>query len=274
MIKIPNALLAKRAQMQLMSSKHAPNALFVGGIVGGILSTVFACRATLKVAPMVSATASRIEAVKADPNVDQRKEIAKAYAGFALDVTKAYGPAVVLGVSSVGMLTKSHSMLNTRVEGLTAAYAVAQESLDSYRKATGEIVGDEKEKEIRDAAYAKQHESLSTYARCFDEQTPYFQKHAASNMNTIVSQLNWANVRFNAQGYLFLNDIYDALGFPKTAAGQVVGWVKSHHHPSHDNYIDFGLWNHEVNPDKLEPRIWLDFNVDGVVLDLVNWDRT
>jgi len=64
--------------------------------------------------------------------------------------------------------------------------------------------------------------------------------------------------------------VYDTLGIPRSPAGQVVGWVVGHG----DGYVDFGIGKHDgtmaqafVNGD--ERSILLDFNVDGVVYDLL-----
>jgi hypothetical protein len=68
---------------------------------------------------------------------------------------------------------------------------------------------------------------------------------------------------------LFLNEVYDMLGIPRSQAGQVVGWILG---PGNHNHIDFGVYRgHErgrrfVNGD--EPAILLDFNVDeGIIWD-------
>jgi hypothetical protein len=76
------------------------------------------------------------------------------------------------------------------------------------------------------------------------------------------------------KGYLFLNDVYEMLGFERTKAGQVVGWIYNLDDPNGDNHVDFGIYDGN-NADKrqfvngLERAILLDFNVDGPILDLI-----
>ena len=88
-------------------------------------------------------------------------------------------------------------------------------------------------------------------------------------------QQNYANEKLQKQGYLFLNDVYDMLGIPKTKAGQVVGWVYDEAHPDiYDNFVDFGIYDlyNEKARDFVNGReksILLDFNVDGNILDLI-----
>jgi hypothetical protein len=58
---------------------------------------------------------------------------------------------------------------------------------------------------------------------------------------------------------------------PHSSAGAVVGWVLG----NGDDYIDFGIW--DPNNEKArefvnghEAAILLDFNVDGVIYDLID----
>jgi hypothetical protein len=69
---------------------------------------------------------------------------------------------------------------------------------------------------------------------------------------------------------VFLNEVYDLLGLPRTSAGQVVGWAITSDDAPGDKYIDFGFYNQDservrafVNGN--ESSILLDFNVDGPV---------
>ncbi len=89
-------------------------------------------------------------------------------------------------------------------------------------------------------------------------------------------QQNYANELLRSNGYLFLNDVYDMLGIPRTKAGQVVGWIYDEDNPNHkgDNFVDFGIYDihRQANRDFVngyERVIWLDFNVDGNILDLI-----
>ena len=71
---------------------------------------------------------------------------------------------------------------------------------------------------------------------------------------------------------MFLNDVYDQLGIPRSRAGQVVGWIYDELNPNIDNYIDFGIYDlyKEGSRDFVngyERTILLDFNVDGPILN-------
>ena len=84
----------------------------------------------------------------------------------------------------------------------------------------------------------------------------------------------WANEKLQAQGYLFLNDVYESLGLEKTKAGHVVGWIYDEKHPVGDNYVDFGIYDIASKPARdfvngKERTILLDFNVDGNIYDMM-----
>lgn len=75
---------------------------------------------------------------------------------------------------------------------------------------------------------------------------------------------------------MFLNDVYDMLGIPRTKAGQIVGWFYDPKNPNHkgDDYVDFGLYDlyKEKTRDFVngyEEVILLDFNVDGPIINLI-----
>ena len=60
------------------------------------------------------------------------------------------------------------------------------------------------------------------------------------------------------------------LGLPRSKAGQIVGWVVG----EGDGYIDFGidsLINEKAREfvNGYEPAIFLDFNVNGIIYDLI-----
>ena len=88
----------------------------------------------------------------------------------------------------------------------------------------------------------------------------------------LVNMQMWMNDKLRARGHVFLNEVYDALGFERTHAGAVVGWIMQKDGEG-DNYVDFGIYNDSERANAfingMEKSILLDFNVDGVILDYI-----
>jgi hypothetical protein len=101
----------------------------------------------------------------------------------------------------------------------------------------------------------------SSYARVFDESNVNWERKPEYNMLFLKSQQNWMNDRLQARGHVFLNEVYDCLGFQRTSAGAVVGWLDRG-----DSHIDFSIRDHQKeNPSS----VILDFNVDGIIYDKI-----
>jgi hypothetical protein len=113
----------------------------------------------------------------------------------------------------------------------------------------------------------------SIYARIFDEYNPNWSKSPEENRYFLQCAQSMFNDQLKAKGHVFLNDVYETLGFDKTPAGQVVGWV--YNSDNGDNFIDFGIFDTASNPVRTrfinseQPSVLLDFNVDGVMYDLI-----
>ena len=295
---IPASVANKAARPLLHLQKASPQIMFAGGIVAGLTGTVLACRATLK----VSDTLAEFEELKDKAAVLHENDLEtyddKAYAKdltvikvkTILTLTKLYAPAAGLLVVSATLLTGSHVTLNKRNASLTAAYASVDQAFGKYRERVRDQLGAEVDQEMRygtrsvsetvegDDGKKKvvKHVRVgegepSQYARFFDELCPDFKKNAEYNMIFLRAQQNYANDMLNARGHVFLNEIYDMLGLPRSGAGAVVGWV----YGNGDNYIDFGIFEDRTNErvrdfvNGRENAILLDFNVDGVIYEKI-----
>lgn len=286
---VPNAVSRKVAMTVLKTKKNSPHILFVGGVVGIVGSTFLACRATLKLEPVVDEIREDIQNVKSMKRVtkedeDQyRRDLVYVYGKSTSRIGRLYGSSVVLGVASIGALTKSHVELSRRNSALSAALIVATEAYENYRDRVREALGEERELDI----YHNAHEETivgedgkkkkvkvvnefgwSPYARFFEEGNPNWEKNPDFNRTFVTCQQTWLNQKLQARGFVFLNEAYQALGLEWTKEGQIVGWLRD---GDGDNHIDFGLyeaWN-ERFMQGFERNILLDFNVDGPIYNLI-----
>lgn len=288
----------------LQIKKHSPEILMVAGIAGTIASTVMACKATTKVSRIIEEKNTTIEQIHTcleDETIeytqeDSVKDLTIVYTQTGVKLLKLYGPAIALGALSLTSIVASHHILKKRNIALAAAYAVVDKGFKQYRKNVVERFGEQLDKELRYNIKTKEVEEIVTdkngkekiekktvnvadlnvseFARFFDEWCPDYQKNAEFNLMFLRKQQDWANEKLKSQGYLFLNDVYESIGIPKTRAGQVVGWLYDPKNSKHqgDNYVDFGIYDitrescrNFVNG--YEKAILLDFNVDGPILE-------
>lgn len=225
---------------------------------------------------------------------DGKKDLAYVYAKTGLKFVKLYGPSVALGAASIGCILTSHNIIHKRNVALSAAYATIDQGFKEYRSRVVERFGEQLDKELKYNIKAKEIETVVThddgseeivketievaepnpysdYAICFCEGCTGWEKDAELNRFFLTQTQNWANDKLQAQGYLFLNDVRKMFGLPPTKAGQVVGWVYDKTNPIGDNYVDFGL--HELTSADFmngwERSVWLDFNVDGNIWELM-----
>ena len=116
--------------------------------------------------------------------------------------------------------------------------------------------------------------NYSSYARFFDDGCTGWTKDPEYNLMFLKKQQRYANDLLKSRGHLFLNEVYDMLGIPRTKAGQVVGWIYDEEYPNGDNFVDFGiydLYNEKARDfvNGYERTILLDFNVDGDIMNLI-----
>lgn len=290
----------------LTLKKQSPEILLAVGIVGTVASTVLACRASTKVSQLMDNTKKEIEQIHQCSETmpeeysleDKKKDLTIVYAKTGLNLAKMYAPAVSLGALSIVSILASHNIIKQRNVALAAAYTAVDKSFKDYRSRVVDRFGKELDRELRFNIKAKEieetvvdekgkekvvkktvhvadidpHNKHTELTRCFEAGCNGWSKDAEFNhmfLNHVQRQLT---DKLQKEGYLLLNEAYEALGFQKTAAGQVVGW--SLKHPKSDGYVDFGIYDMSdakkvdfVNG--YETNIWLDFNCDGNILDYI-----
>lgn len=282
------------AKASLKVQKASPNLLFAAGIVGVVGGAVLASRATLRVGDVLDKSLGQLEDINAVVHSDHPtytvedsyRDKGIVYLNMAIDVTKLYGPAIIVGGIGIACLTRSHQILTKRNAALTVAYAALERSYNAYRDKVKEEFGEEREAgfhyhvqkelaekdKVNDGTKKKAPKpDYSVYAKFFDEANPNWTRSAEKNLMFLNVNQKVANDILHARGYILLNDVYDMLGFPRTTAGCVVGWTM---YDSGDNYVDFGIFNHHTDEVRafvngVEKSILLDFNVDGVVYEKI-----
>lgn len=295
----------------LVLKKYSPEILTAAGVIGTIGSTVLACKATLKVEDILDEAKKKSNLINAvhDGEIevdaeytdkDYSKDLLVNRTQTAVKLIKLYGPAISLGALSITAILGGQHILRKRNVAVMAAYKLCEESFNNYRSRVKEELGEEKDRQfyygmteetVKDKVKSKDGKTktvtkkvekapdhlYSQYARFFDEANINWDKSPEQNMYFLKMVQNQMNDKLKARGHVFLNEVYDALGFDRSEAGQLVGWVWNKDNTAMeagDGYIDFGIFDGNdyakrafVNGD--ERSILLDFNIDGMIYDLI-----
>ena len=291
---------------QYKVKKHSPEILMIAGITGTIVGTVLACKATTKVSEIMEEKNKLVEDVHTCLNdkeieyteEDSKRDLTIIYAQTGVKLFKLYAPAIGVMALSFASIIAGHKVLKKRNIAIAAAYAAIDKGFKQYRKNVIEEFGESvdqqmrfglKSKEVKkkdkDGKTVKETEyyidpdsnpldNISEYARFFDATSNNFEKDPEYNMMFLRRQQDYANEMLKSRGHLFLNEVYDLLDIPRSRAGQVVGWVYDKDgNTNGDNYVDFGLYRNDQGTRRfingLEYNILLDFNVDGVIYDMI-----
>lgn len=286
--------------------KKSPELLVAAGIAGVVVSAVMACKATIKASEVAEEAKETIDEIHeieekgitraGNPYSieDTKKDLTTTYLQTGVKYAKLYAPSVILGAASITCIVASHRVLKKRNIALAAAYTTLDKSFKEYRGRVMERFGEQVEKEIRYNIKAKEIKKTvvdetgkkekvkevvdvpavdgwdpsqySPYARRFDETHPNWTKNPEMNRFYLKARQAQANDMLKARGHLFLNEVYDMMGFPRTKAGAVVGWLYDPKRPDlGDSYVDFGMYEIQEGEDfeSYAKSYILDFNVVG-----------
>lgn len=285
--------------------KHSPEILITAGVIGTVASAVMACKATTKLSDILEDSKEQINQVHnflEDDKIpesqyskeDGNKDLAIIYAQTGIKLVKLYAPAVALGALSITGIAASNSILRKRNIALAAAYTTVDKTFKRYRNNVIDRFGEKIDKELRYGIKAREIEEIvvdddgnektvkktveaadpvsmySDYAKIYDAGCNGWTKDAEFNLMFLRHTQAQANDILKRRGYLFLNEVYDMLGFQRTKAGQVMGWIYDEENPIGDNFVDFGIYNTDIEKARdfvngIERVIILDFNVTNIL---------
>lgn len=232
---------------------------------------------------------------------DAKKDLAIVYVQTGLKFAKLYAPSVILGALSIMGILTSNNILRKRNLALATAYATVDKGFKEYRSKVVERYGNQVDKELRYGVKAKEIEKTvedengkkktiketinvtdgslpNEYARYFEQYTkddsgnivrnPNWEENSDYNLLFLSGVQNYANDKLTINKILFLNEVYEMLGLPKTKAGQMVGWIYDPTNPETDSYVDFGIDEDNIIYNE-NGDILLDFNPDGNIWKLM-----
>lgn len=244
-----------------------------------------------------------LDALKASDDIEDKqelmevkKELVKEYAKTTGKVALAYAPAVALACSSAVLSISAHGIMKKRVATALAALESVSAGFEAYRQRVRDKYGAEIDQEIltgkhKETVAVEQTDKkgntrmvdkkidvvdslTSPYARYFDNKNDAFWctssndgSGRAYNEEFLRTQEQVANLKLRTQGYLFLNDVYESLGFEQTPEGQLVGWLDRTENG--DGYVSFNVSKVSEGVNENDDIWLLDFNVDGQIFDRI-----
>lgn len=306
--KVSTSAVKFAGKAEFTIKKNSPEILLGAGIVGFVGTIVLACRATCRADEVLEFHRRKIkdindakEIADADPEGEMsydveiyRQDKAIRYLKTTGSLAKLYAPTIAVGTLSLACILTSRNIMQKRYLGVVAAYNGLSAAFEEYRKRVRDEYGDGLDKHFR---YGTTYDELPVYdengkktkekeqvektetgmvipnddsCRFFDSSNPNWDKNPTFSMMWLRGQQNILNDILHTRGHVFLNEVYDALGFPHTPQGAVLGWIDG----EGDNCIDFGLYD----PNKESVRrfvngvdnvIMLEFNHDGVIWDKI-----
>lgn len=296
---IGNKLSNATGRFGLKIQERSPEILMVTGIIGFVGTVVLACKATYKVDEIKETYREKMDDIheyeendSEYTHEDAKKDKFKLFCSCGTELVKLYAPAFTVGTFSIAAILVSNNIMKKRYAEAVVAYTTVSTAFSEYRKRVREEEGEDKDRHYMfgsrsDVEYhetvdehgkkKKEKEDVevvtnqpSGYARVFDSNNPNWDRSVNFSLLFLKAQESMLNNLLQTRGHVFLNEVYDALGFKHTEEGALVGWRIGK--GSGDEYIDFGLYNLQdegvrrfINGE--DNVILLDFNVDGPIFN-------
>ena len=274
-------------KVKLGAIRKAPELMLGGALITGTACVITTGKSAYKAHGIVinyndERAAIAQKSLCTDDRETAKDEIRKLYLHTGLELAKTYAVPFTLYAATIAFVMGSYTIQKKRMKALSATLAsvsasyaalvaklkngaehglTAKEVLDGVEVNTSV---DENGNVVEEKVQGDPVET-SPYKFRFDKYSINWEKDKFQNQCTLISEENWANDVLSLQGYLFLNDVLDRLGIPRTKAGQIVGWVKN---GEGDGYVSFGTFDcskyEDIRYD--ENAFDLEFNCDGDIL--------
>lgn len=278
---------ARLATAGLKLRKQSPTIMTVVGVAGIVAAGAFACYQTYKKLPKAiedfkdnresNEIAKKTFSESDYSEADYKRDVALTYFYLAKDLAKIYAPSISVAALGIYGIGKGHGIMLQRVANLASTLQLLQEAYNQKNELEKAAIGEKANESLnrslepskKPVTDTRVHAALSPYAQIYDESSKCWDPDRDYNILYLKAQQNLANDLLKSRGHVFLNEVYDMLGLDRTPAGAVVGWTKF---GDGDKFIDFGMdfWENDPNdPDHVPGRWILDFNVDGVIYELI-----
>lgn len=284
----------------LLATKYSPEILVGVGVTSMIGCAIFAHEAKPKAIVILNNKAEALDqierakvvaeedAVEYSPT-DIKKDTILAHRNAIVGMAKVYAPTIITGALGVTSILCAFGIIKRRNLALIGAYKLISKSYDNYRSRVVEKYGAEEDrafkhgiKKCEEGTIDENGEIQSTeteimnptefsdYARLFDETSVHWSKIKGYNLLFAQAQQDYAKDLLVSRGHLFLSEVYDMFDIKRTPESALVGWI----YGDNNETVDFGIFTSDRQPvqdfkDGTERSIFMDFNVQGIMYDLI-----
>lgn len=202
-------------------TKYSPGILTGIGITGMIGATFMAVKATPKALYL-------IEAKKEESEVEELAPVETIKTCW-----KCYIPATLTTVVSAACLIGASTVSAKRNAALATAYSISEAALREYQEKVVEVVGEKKEKAVRDAVAKNQIErdpvtKSEVVIIDSNSNTLCYEPLSGRYFKSTIDKIKKAEIKLDRQMiqemYVSLNDFYWEIGLDETDLGDKMGW--------------------------------------------------
>lgn len=202
-------------------TKYSPGILTGIGITGMIGATFMAVKATPKALYL-------IEAKKEESEVEELTPVETIKTCW-----KCYIPATLTTVLSAACLIGASTVSAKRNAALATAYSISEAALREYQEKVVEVVGEKKEKAVRDAVAKDQIErdpvtKSEVVIIDSNSNTLCYEPLSGRYFKSTIDKIKKAEIKLDRQMiqemYVSLNDFYWEIGLDGTDLGDKMGW--------------------------------------------------
>lgn len=202
-------------------TKYSPGILTGIGITGMIGATFMAVKATPKALYL-------IEAKKEEAEVEELTPVETIKTCW-----KCYIPATLTTVLSAVCLIGASTVSAKRNAALATAYSISEAALREYQEKVVEVIGEKKEKAVRDAVAKDQIErdpvtKSEVVIIDSNSNTLCYEPLSGRYFKSTIDKIKKAEIKLDRQMiqemYVSLNDFYWEIGLDGTDLGDQMGW--------------------------------------------------
>ena len=202
-------------------TKYSPGILTGIGITGMIGATFMAVKATPKALYL-------IEAKKEESEVEELTPVETIKTCW-----KCYIPATLTTVVSAACLVGASTVSAKRNAAPATAYSISEAALREYQEKVVEVIGEKKEKAVRDAVAKDQIErdpvtKSEVVIIDSNSNTLCYEPLSGRYFKSTIDKIKKAEIKLDRQMiqemYVSLNDFYWEIGLDETDLGDKMGW--------------------------------------------------